>query len=350
MNSVFHGRLQQSPRKRIALDDVRRMFFEAHPELVASPSRGAQLLEALHALEVAQLIQLPAAGSWEKLGNPPLPNWIQLVRGSSTDEREDYSAIPWVPEMGFWPELKPTALESAKAINYFLLRRRGSFRQVPIKERSLEIFGDEKRLDTMRTGDTLFAGRMPLSAIGAFQVPLPLPYRAADAPGKPVLILENHNSFWSFGEWNHSAKRYSAVVYGAGEAFRSSGKALDQVLKEVSGDGAEYLGDLDPTGVRIPLEFNRSAGPGETLVSPALDFYSWLLENGIRRMKVLEPAHGSAAGVAREWLGAELGESLVNLWSSGQWVPQEALGLEALETFAKPTKSSLQSLPASSFS
>lgn len=332
MTADFHRRLQQSSRKRIPLDDVRRMFFEARPELVSSPMRGAHLLEALRVLEEARLIQLPAVGSWEKLGNPPLPNWIQIGRERATDEREDYSAIPWVPELGFWPELKSAALEAAKAINDFLLRRRGCFRQVPIKERSLEIFGDEKRLDAMRTGDTLFAGRMPLSAIGAFQVPLPLPYRLADAPGKPVLILENHNSFWSFGEWNHEAKRYSAVVYGAGEAFRSSGRALDQVLREVAGVGAEYLGDLDPTGIRIPLDFNRSVGTEDTRVEPALEFYRWLLENGVRRMKTLEPEHGSAAGAAREWLGADLGEILVKLWGGGSWIPQEALGLETLET------------------
>lgn len=336
MTDDFHHRLQQNPRKRIPLDDVRRMFFEARPELVASPTRSAQLLEALRKLEAAQLIHLPAAGSWEKLGNPPLPNWIQVARDKSSVEREDYSAIPWVPELGFWPELKSSALDSAKVINDFLLRRRGAFRLVPIKERSLEIFGDEKRLDAMRTGDTIFSGRLPLSKIGAFLVPLPLPYRQADAPGKPVLILENHNSFWSFGEWNHKAKRYSAVVYGAGEAFRSSGRALDQVLIEVGGVGAEYLGDLDPTGVRIPLEFNRTSGPADTRVAPALDFYWWLLENGARRLKTLEPEHGSVADVAREWLGAEPAEVLIKLWAAGRWIPQEALGLEVLENFSQP--------------
>lgn len=332
MSAEFLSRLQKSSRKRVPLEEVRREFFDAHPELVASPTRNAQLLDALRALEQAQLIQLPAPGSWEKLGNPPLPNWVQLARDTSKAESEDYSAIPWVPELGFWPELKGTALESAKVINEFLLRRRGSLRQVPIKERSLEIFGDEKRLDAMRTGsDALFGGRLPLSTIGAFLAPLPLPYRQADAPGRPVLVLENHNSFYSFGEWNHSAKRYSAVVYGAGEAFRSSGRALGQVLREVGGVGVEYLGDLDPTGVRIPVDFNLAVGPEAIQVVPALEFYRWLLENGIRRPKAPEPERGSTAAIGREWLGAELGESLIKLWAEGSWVPQEALGLEVLE-------------------
>lgn len=325
----FLAQLTQGSRRRVQLEDVRRIFFDVRPELSASPSRNAHLLEALRALEAAGQIQLPAAGSWERFGNPPLPNWIQLARERSTAEREDYSAVPWVPELGFWPELKPSALPAAKAINAFLLRRRGTLRLVPIKERSLEIFGDEKRLDGLCTGGTLFGGRLPLSAIGAFQVPLPLPYRQANAPGRPVLVLENHNSFWSFGEWNEQARRYSAVVFGSGRAFLSSGAALNQVLREVEGVGVEYLGDLDPTGVRIPLDFNRAALPRSIRVEPALDLYRWLLKKGIRRPRD-ESQEPETLG--KEWLGDELGDALTQLWAEGHWIPQEALGIEALLT------------------
>lgn len=328
MTAGFLEKLQQSTRKRIPLDEVRRLFFEAKPEIAANPSRNELLLDALRALQASSAVHLPAAGSWEKLGNPPLPNWIQLVREVPSVEREDYSTVPWVPEFGFWPDLKPSTLAAAKAINTFLLNRRGSFRMVPIKERSLEIFGDEKRLDAMQSGGTLFGSRLPLSAIGAFQVPLPLPYRQADAPGRPVLILENHNSFWSFGEWNHDARRYSAVVYGAGEAFRSSGAALGEVLREVDGVGAEYLGDLDPTGIRIPLEFNGAVVPDNVRVAPALELYRWLLRNGTRRARV--DGQMALEGLGQAWLGPELGDALTLLWAEGHWIPQEALGFEAL--------------------
>ena len=328
MTEDFLAKLTQGSRKRLPLEDVRRAFFDVRPELSTSPSRNAHLLEILRALEAAGQIQLPAAGSWEKFGNPPLPNWIQLARERSTVEREDYSAVPWVPELGFWPELKPSALPAAKSINAFLLRRRGTLRLVPIKERSLEIFGDEKRLDALSAGGTLFGGRLPLSAIGAFQVPLPLPYRQADAPGRPVLVLENHNSFWSFGEWNEQATRYSAVIFGSGKAFLSSGAALEQVLREVNGVGVEYLGDLDPTGVRIPLDFNRAALPGSIQIEPALDLYRWLLENGIRRAR--DESQDLPVTLGQEWLGTELGETLTQLWAEGHWIPQEALGFEAL--------------------
>lgn len=153
-------------------------------------------------------------------------------------------------------------------------------------------------------------------------------YRQADAPGRQVLVVENHNSFWSFGEWNHETKVYAAVVYGAGEAFRSTGAALGQVLREVEGVGAQYLGDLDIKGVRIPVEFNHSAREGSPKVAPALDWYAWLLANGTRRKR--PECASSARSDADAWLGPELGTRVHHMWQAGQWIPQESLGYEQL--------------------
>jgi hypothetical protein len=324
----FLARLRSSPRKKIALEDLRHTYFALHPDVQSSPERGALLLDELRKLEAKGAIALPAPGSWERTGTPALPKWIMLVREAEPVNLEDYSRVPWAPELGFWTELKQRQMPAAKAINEFLLRRRGAFRPVPVKERSLEIFGDEKALDTMRSGASLFSGRLALATLGAFQVPLPLPYRQADAPGRPVLVVENHNSFWSFGEWNHSAKRYSAVVYGAGEAFRSTGAALGQALRDVDGNGAEYLGDLDPKGIRIPQDFNRTSAPDEPKVRPALDLYQWLLQNGRRREK--PDCLNAEELLATNWLGPALGAELTAIWQQGLWIPQEGLGYEQL--------------------
>lgn len=331
MSDAFLEALRRArTRKRISLEDARRAFFEAHPEVVSNPGRNALLLKCLRVLEEEGALALPAAGSWEKVGNPPLPNWVQVTRESLPAPVVDYAGVAWVPELGFWPELKPAALEAARAINEFLLRRRSTLMMVPIKERSLEIFGDEKRLDALRAsgGNSLFGGRLPLAALGAFVVPSPLPYRMADAAGKPVLVVENHNSFWSFGEWNWLERHFAAVVYGAGKAFQGSGNALEHVLNEVGGVGALYLGDLDPAGVRIPLEFNRTRMDGSTKVTPALELYRWLLENGQRRS--LEVPYAGMEKVASDWLGAELGVDVTALWGTGHWIPQESLGFERL--------------------
>lgn len=328
--TTFLELLRRSPRKRVPLADLREHFFSAYPESQNSPDRGQQLLEALRHLEADGELTFPAAGSWERIGAPPLPLWISLRRESTTKPRSDADSVSWVPELGFWPELRPAQLEMLKPINEFLLRHRGKLRLVPIKERSLEIYGDEKRLDAMRSGNTLFARRLSLDTLGAFVVPLPLPYRSAPAPGKPVLVIENHDSYWSFGEWNQHALRYAAIVYGAGEAFRSSGAALGQVLHEVNGSGALYLGDMDPKGIGIPLEFNRSVAAGEPGVLPAVEWYEWLLSHGRQREKAEIATAASLSAIT--WLGNALGGKLARVWTTGRWIPQEALGFDQLQT------------------
>jgi hypothetical protein len=328
MSAELGARLATWSRKRVDLAQVKQLFFELHPEARNHPQRGAMLLQTLEELVAAGVLALPARGSWERVGQPPLPLWVTVVRERAAVPQEDFSRVPWVPELGFWTDLKPAQLPAAQAINEFLLRQRGRIVRAPVKERSLEIFGDEKRLDAMRSGNTLFSGRLSLEKLGAFVVPLPLPYRPADAPGMPVLVVENHNSYWSFGEWNQTARRYAAVVYGAGEAFRSTGAALGQVLREVGGTKALYLGDVDPKGVGIPLDFNRAAAVDEPKVAPALEWYEWLLANGrVRDRPECKDADGQTAVL---WAGRDVGAAIAELWRAGRWIPQEALGFQQL--------------------
>lgn len=138
--------------------------------------------------------------------------------------------------------------------------------------------------------------------------------------------------YWSFGEWNQRALRYSAVVYGAGEAFRSTGAALGQVLREVGGLQCPLPGRLGPKGIGIPLDFNGSVASGEPKVEPAMEWYEWLLSHGRRREgKVLFTTDHSES--ASHWLGKTLGEQLARLWQTKHWIPQEALGFEQLGAF-----------------
>lgn len=326
--NAFLKNLQTCPRRRVQLDDVRRHFYAAFPEVQDSPERGAQLLKSLQELEAAGHVKLPAKASWESLGQPPLPLWVTLAAVQAQAVRRDYSAVAWAPELDFWPQLKAPQLDALLPVNDFLLRRRGGLLLVPVKERSLEIFDDEKRLDRMCTGGMLF-GKLPLSALGCFQVSAPLPYRPAAAQGLPVLVIENKDTYWSFGEWNATALRYSAVVYGGGEAFQSTGLALAQTMREVGADHALYFGDLDPKGIRIPLEFNRKTKPGQPQVAPAIELYSWLTSNGVRRAK--PECIEAPLDLAAAWLVEPLASAIQEIWRQGQWLPQEALGFEKLQ-------------------
>ncbi|WP_218511979.1 Wadjet anti-phage system protein JetD domain-containing protein [Variovorax sp. dw_308] len=327
--SEFLERLRSGRRKRVDLQEVMQHYYSVHPSAQNSHERRQLLLAELQSLAGAGVIELPARGSWEQVGSPPLPLWIQIHRVSpAASQALDLSSVAWAPELGFWPQLRVAQLQTLHAINEFLIRRRGKFALVPIKERSLEIFGDEKRLDDLATGDTLFNGKLHLKTIGCFRVPQPLPYRKANAAGKAVLVIENHNTFWSFGEWNEVACRYAAVVYGQGLNFRLTGRALHQVIDEADAVGAEYFGDLDPTGVSIPREFNACVESGYPTVRPAIALYEALIARGVQRLKA-ECANFDEK-IAMEWLGRELGVAVTDAWRLGLWYPQEALGTEQL--------------------
>ncbi|SEF22298.1 Wadjet anti-phage system protein JetD domain-containing protein [Variovorax sp. NFACC27] len=326
--NAFLKNLQTCPRRRVQLDEIRRHFYAAFPEVQDSPHRGAQLLKSLQELEITGHLRLPARGSWERLGQPPLPLWITLSGAQPQAERRDYGTIAWAPELDFWPQLKAPQLEALMPVNDFLLGRRGLLPLVPAKERSLEIFGDEKRLERISQSGMLF-GKLPLSALSCFQVSAPLPYRPGAAPGRPALVLENKDAYWSFGEWNTKSNYFSAVVYGGGEAFQSTGAALAQMMHEVGAGHALYFGDLDPKGIRIPLEFNRKTELGQPQVSPAVELYAWLVSNGVCRAK--PECTEAPSDLASAWLEEPLASAIQAIWRQGKWLPQEALGFEKLQ-------------------
>ena len=175
-----------------------------------------------------------------------------------------------------------------QAINAFLLAMRdGSLCAVPTRERSLQVFGDEKRLDQLRKGgSSLFEGRVSLDDLKCYPVAPPLPYETPEkpAPGKAILVLENYHSFDSFRRWNRKTALYAAVAYGAGNAFRQGAGNLDDVVERIDADGAVYLGDLDPAGVEILIGVNsRRQEEGRAALRPHRGLYRWLLDHGCRR-------------------------------------------------------------------
>jgi len=324
MYDDFVQSLSTLRRKRVALEALRLSWQNSYPDQAQHPERDAMLLKALQELEQSLKLKLPAKGSFEKLGRPPMPLFITLIVESVERQQQAWSEVHWLPALGFWPDLSESELITAKAINDWMISRRGRFLMVPLRERALEIFGNEKHLDLKARDGALFSGRLPLSAIGAMRVDHPLPYRIAQAPGQPVLVVENHHTYWSLGEWNLLSRRFAAVVYGAGNSFCSSGLALQEVIRETAACGAEYFGDLDPEGINIPLRFNRLNG---VQLTPALDLYAFLLKHGREKSPVRRSVADTQA--AELWLPG-LATGIISMWESDHWKPQEGLGTEQL--------------------
>ena len=195
------------------------------------------------------------------------------------DEAEA-AAVDWVPELKFLTEKRlGVPLADCLSINQFLQKPLPHGPRVPIKERSLEIFGDEKRLDALRATSLFREDRMTLERLGCLVVPEPLGWMRGPTPNGKVLILENAATFHSFAGWNQQAARFSAVIYGGGHRVIEGVGFLAHLASEV-GEIAQvfYFGDLDPEGLRIPALTNEKAKKmGLPSVEPFEDAYGFLL-------------------------------------------------------------------------
>ncbi len=207
--------------------------------------------------------------------------------------------------------------------------RRGP--DVPIKERSLEIFGAEKKLDQLRDRERLFGGRLTLSDLRCFIAPLPMPYEAPDAPtpGMPLLIIENHDTWSSFCTWNRLSHAYAAVAYGGGgnsKSLQYDERWIDIMIDRTGATEARYFGDVDPTGILIGARAShRRRASGRSPLLPEIELYEWLFENG--RRTALSGSRNIAH--CRDWMPS-IYDRCVALFAAGERLPQEGLGLRHL--------------------
>lgn len=328
----FAEELTSLGKRRIRLPDLRAAYLRAHPEALTAPDPRRLLLDALRGLENGGTIDLPLRG-WDNSGSPALPRTAKLCDPPSVQRARPPQS--WLPALSFAAdERHPARRADLQAINAFLLSiHGGNVAPAPTRERSLQIFGDEKRLDHLRKGELyLYEGRLSLEELHCYPVAPPLPCETPPLPvsGRPILVLENYHSYDSFRRWNREAALYAAVAYGGGNAFRQGAGNLDDLVSANAADGAVYLGDLDPSGTAILIGVNQlRRSEGRSAIRPHRGLYQWLLAQGRRRPLETPPTDRLISGLDQAF-PATIATALINLWAAGQRIPQEGFGLEQL--------------------
>ena len=244
----------------------------------------------------------------------------------------DLTTVKWAPEMSFLAKMRVgIPREDLDRLNDFFVRGGSAKPMVPIKERSLEIFGDEKRLDSLLVTTPFRLGRLRLETIRCELVGEPLGWRRgpASAADKPLLVIENAATWHSYCRWNAKCSLFSAVVYGKGFQSAACIHYLADIFAELGGKRpVVYFGDIDPPGLQIPqLAAACARAHGLPAVEPHLWSYRQLLALGRGKETDWdgEPADDSCAG----WLG-ELAEPVRVLFNAGKRLAQEHIGWEYL--------------------
>jgi hypothetical protein len=240
---------------------------------------------------------------------------------------------PWEPALAFVRDTRVNLpFTELRLLDDFIKQRRHDCDLVPIKERSLQIFGDEKRLDAIG-GSALFReGRLDVRRdFRCESVGVPLgwkrgPSRAAD---RPMIVLENAATWHSYCRWNTERGLFGAVVYGDGNRFIDGIRYLTDVFGEIGGARkVYYFGDLDPQGLAIPQD---ASSRGNDMGLPPVEPHLW----SYRQLLRLGREHAQPSDVempSRElwdWL-QECAEPVRRLFADGRRIAQEQVGWDFL--------------------
>ena len=303
-----------------------------------------RLLAVLKALEEENRLRLPKARHCWDL-QTGLPRYVTAQRPTADAARRqrknDIDALrhrtAWEPTRmaAFAHTLKTIAeLERAIKINDYLLHRRPETVAIPHRERALRIFGDEKALDGY-TRKGLFGGRITLADLDCFYCPEPLPFRALsmdrrEIAGKPLLVVENANTYWSCCQANATVKHFAVVVYGqgfkvtAGAAERANDGLVD-IEAQLGSSGIAYFGDLDPVGIAIPMGINTSRQVNHMKpVAAENALYRALLEKDLSVPHDRAGKQNHDPELAKQWLGDALADIYLQGAPDVRW-PQEGL-------------------------
>ncbi|MCH6255584.1 DUF2220 family protein [Puniceicoccaceae bacterium K14] len=218
-------------------------------------------------------------------------------------------------------------------MDQYLRFKREDTIQLSIKERSIRIFGDEKRLDEMYRGSQLFQKEyLSLDDFDCYLVAEPLAWIRGRFSDGPVVVLENAATFETYHQWDKTEVRYSAIVYGGGNRFYDSARRMREIYQELGGERETiYFGDIDAAGIRIArMASEVFIEMGLPPLAPDFGSYSKLIAIALNKPDLRKwEGLNSPSEKDLSWLG-ELGPQVEELIFKYGRIAQEWLNIEQL--------------------
>jgi hypothetical protein len=323
-------RLASWPRRTVTQDELWQLLDEADPSSAGHTSRRTLLASVISELAGLELMRLPSALLMDRSAQPALPRRVMLPSLGPADPspRQAARSVPWRPELAWaaTAELTRAQLTRLQRLNVWFRDARPT-RDVPMRERSLEIFGDEKALDRLVTSVLFGPGRLSLTQLRAYRSRPPLPaLRVGDGP--VLLVVENSDTFETLARLlGDDPGDVGHVAWGAGAAFEASVASVGRLPGTTR---VLYFGDVDADGLRFPTSASALAAElNLPAIEPAAGLYRLLLEVGHRAGGGQRVDEARASSLAA-WLPVDLRLAVVALLMSGQRLAQEAVGSERL--------------------
>jgi hypothetical protein len=316
------------PRRRVQLTELWELLDQADPSSRMSVRRRWILSELITELTAADVAELPAARSYDRSEIPALPRFLTLPRESSVPEPR--TAVVWFPSLAWVPRasLTQSQMHTLELANHWLHQSHDQL-VVPSRERSLEVFGDEKALDRL-VGTALFGpGRLSLELLRCRRV-APRLYCESAGDGDLLLVVENSDTFDSLLTVlrDRGGHRVGLVGWGAGTGFEASLLSIARINRAIS--EIRYFGDLDENGLRVPSNAAAlAANVGLPPVRPAAGLYDAMFWRGAPQPGQRKLSPEAAVGLV-SWLESDRHAQAVRLLMMGERLAQEAVGLSYL--------------------
>lgn len=278
----FLKRIQKLPRNRgqVLYSEVYKVFEVIYQKLYQPIEYEERLMELLKSFAEKKLLRFPKGKKyWDATKSTPRPLWIELPSEEKRKKLTPWKNEIWVPQMSWVTKINrmpPQTHNDLQRINDFLKIPKGDL-PFPEKERSIQLFGDEKRLRELHTKygkyDDLF------NLTNSYKTHKPLTFRRYSTNYANAIILENRDTFDSFCRVNSSLKtpNYRYIIYGDGMEIL---ERYDDILQfEKVPPNIGYFGDLDPSGLYIAQHLQKQIRTDECqLVLQFSPFYKRLVE------------------------------------------------------------------------
>lgn len=333
----FCGRLVEPRRRIVRLESVWSAFLNSYEDLPSGPVRRRWLAAVLEELSQNGEIELPVRHGrrWDRTSAIPLPTAITLLAlNRDVASRDDWRNFPWHPRLHWVFELrslKQDQVEFLKRVHAGLVA--GWFEQPEcFKYRSLQLTGDEKRLEELHRGILFGLGRLTLAMLGCEPEALPLANeRFSTDP--TLLVFENAAPYMLACRVMANCERpaFGRLAYGAGKQVLKAVRFLPMVEPPIL--EIQYVGDLDAEGMMIASEFQRMSKA--IPVRPAGGFHAAMLASAVQLdspggWRTKDERQNICAVAGLDFLASEIRDQVSAMLLSGRRIPEEALSFATM--------------------
>jgi hypothetical protein len=317
-------------------------FRDAFPYRPGGAENRRWLLMALQEAVDQGIIRLPSlrGNCWDRTVEPPLPTIVWKIQPHKIQRDESWREYPWLPQLAWVSQMATLSQE----YELFLKRVQQALREgelqrlAPMKYRSLQLTGNEKRLGELIHTPLFQPGRLSLALLGCVPDVPPLALEEM-RESHVALVFENAAAFRTASQVlkQYQHPPYGMLGFGGGRGFERSILHFQFIERHIS--RIEYVGDLDRPGLHIARGAERLAQrEGLPPVLPARGLHRAMLAS-IRQFGYPEGLEYQDRERRNDpddeelvsWLPEDVRLECLTIIRAGKRIPEEVLGPDELQ-------------------